>query len=142
MFRLYLPPSLSQGIHVTQLANTKLMLRSVRVVFWATLLFTFVCAEMPPGRAPHLFAWDKAEHFVAFYVLTFLAAAAFPRLRMLIVLLALSLFGAIIELVQALPFIHRDCDFWDWVADVAAICACLAPILLAHWRMRNAKEAI
>ncbi len=88
----------------------------------------FICAEMPPSRAPHLFAWDKAEHFVAFYTLAFLAAAAFPRLGLLIIVMVLSCFGAIIELVQALPFIHRDCDFWDWVTDTIAICAAFGSI--------------
>lgn len=89
---------------------------------------------MPAGRAPHLFPWDKAEHFAAFYVLSFLAAGAYPRASLVIVALWLSLFGAGIELVQALPFVHRDCDIWDWVADTLAILAALAPILLERWR--------
>jgi hypothetical protein len=88
---------------------------------------------MPASRAPHLFPWDKAEHFLAFYVLSFLAAAAYPRLSLAVVALWLSLFGAAIELVQALPIVHRDCDFWDWVADSAAISAALAPIVLERW---------
>lgn len=118
-------------------ANTKLQLLGAKAAFWGTVLFTFVCAEIPPKYAPHLFPWDKAEHFVAFYVLAFMAAAAFPRLGLTVIVVALSLFGAIIELVQALPFIHRDCDFWDWVADMIAITASLAPVCLAQWRTRN-----
>jgi hypothetical protein len=30
--------------------------------------------------------------------------------------------------------VHRDRDFWDWVADTLAIFAALAPMLLVWWR--------
>lgn len=110
------------------------LLFGARALFWFALLFTFVSAEMPVGHAPRLFPWDKAEHFVAFYVLTSLAAAAYPRVPLTILALWLSLFGCVIELVQALPVIHRDCDIWDWVADSVAIAAALAPMLLDRWR--------
>ena len=30
--------------------------------------------------------------------------------------------------------VHRDRDFWDWVADTLAIAAALAPMLLVGWR--------
>lgn len=111
-----------------------LVLYAVKALFWATVLFTFVMAEIPESHAPHLFPWDKAEHFVAFFVLTSLAAAAYPRVALVLLGLWLSLFGCAIELVQALPFIHRDCDIWDWVADTVAILAALAPMLLDRWR--------
>ena len=111
-----------------------LLLLGVRLTFWLAVIFTFVCAEMPAGRAPQLLPWDKAEHFLAFYVLTSLAAAAYPRVSLAILALWLSLFGCAIELVQALPFIHRDCDFWDWVADTTAVGAALTPMLLDRWR--------
>lgn len=114
-----------------------LLLHGVRAVFWLTVLFTFVSAEMPVAHAPHLFPWDKAEHFVAFFVLTSLAAAAYPRVPLVILGLWLSLFGCVIELVQALPVIGRDCDIWDWVADTTAILAALAPMLLDRWRRLN-----
>ena len=110
------------------------LLLGVRVVFWLTVLFTFVSAEMPVAHAPHFLPWDKAEHFVAFFVITSLAAAAYPRAPLFLVALWLSLFGCAIELAQALPFIHRDCDIWDWVADTTAIAAALAPMMLDRWR--------
>lgn len=111
-----------------------LLLLGVRVVFWSTVLFTFASAQMPDAHAPHLFPWDKAEHFVAFYVLATLAAAAYPRVPLVVLGLWLSLFGCMIELAQALPFIHRDCDIWDWVADTLAIAAALVPMAVGRWR--------
>jgi len=46
----------------------------------------------------------------------------------------LSGFGALIEIVQGLPIVHRDEDIWDWVADTLAIIAATAPMLLVGWR--------
>jgi len=81
-----------------------------------------------------LVPWDKAEHFFAFYALTGLAVAGFPRGRLWIIAGSLSAFGALIEIVQGLPIVHRDRDFWDWVADSIAIIAALSPMLLVWWR--------
>lgn len=103
-------------------------------LFWATLAFTFYMAVKPPGTGPGLFPWDKAEHFTAFYVLTGLGAAAFPRRPLWLIGLSLSAFGALIELVQALPIVHRDCDVWDWVADTIGVLAVIAPTRLPGWR--------
>lgn len=111
-----------------------LLLNGARILFWGALIFTFVSAEVPPSHAPHLFPWDKAEHFTAFYVLTSLAAAAYPGTPLLLLALWLSLFGSAIELIQALPFIHRDCDIMDWIADVIAVAAALMPMILDRWR--------
>lgn len=114
------------------------VLYGVRAFFWATIVFTFISAELPESHAPHLFPWDKAEHFVAFFVLTSLAAASYPRVALVLLGLWLSLFGCAIELVQALPFIHRDCDIWDWVADSVGIVAAMTPMLLDRWRRLSA----
>ena len=40
----------------------------------------------------------------------------------------------LIEIVQGLAIVHRDRDFWDWVADTIAIIAALSPMLLVWWR--------
>lgn len=114
--------------------DSRLLLRAAQLLFWAALVFTFVAAVMPSHSAPRLFPWDKAEHFAAFYALTLLSLAAFPRRSRLALAVALSAFGAGIELVQALPFVNRDCDVLDWVADTVAIAAAIAPTVLVRWR--------
>ena len=81
-----------------------------------------------------LVPWDKAEHFIAFYALTGLGVAAFPRHQLWVIGVLLSSLGALIEFVQGLSIVHRDRDFWDWVADTLAIIAALSPMLLVWWR--------
>jgi hypothetical protein len=81
-----------------------------------------------------LVPWDKAEHFIAFYALTGLGVAAFPRRPLWVVAVSLSALGALIEFVQGLSIVHRDRDFWDWVADTTAIVAALSPMVLVWWR--------
>jgi hypothetical protein len=114
--------------------KVSLLLSLARLGFVAALLFTFTCAVMPPSHAPSIVPWDKANHFLAFYGLTGLAVAAFPRQPLLLIAAVLSGFGALIEVVQAMPIVNRDSDFWDWVADTLAICSALAPMLLVWWR--------
>lgn len=110
------------------------LLRLAQVAFFAALIFTFYSAVIPPKEAMQLVPWDKGEHFIAFYALTGLAVAAFPRRNLLILAASLSLFGAFIEFVQGLDMVRRDRDFWDWVADTIAIGAALAPMILVWWR--------
>jgi hypothetical protein len=114
--------------------RTSTLLPLARLAFFAALIFTFVMAVIPPAHAVHWVPWDKAQHFMAFYALTGLAAAAFPRTQLLLIALLLSAFGALIEVVQGLSFVNRDRDFWDWVADSIAITAALLPMLLVWWR--------
>ena len=113
-----------------------LLILLARCAFFAALIFTFYSAVIPPTHAVQLVPWDKAEHFIAFYALTGLAAAAFPARRLWSSAVLLSLFGASIEFVQGLPIVHRDRDFWDWVADSVAIIAALAPMMLVWWRAK------
>ena len=105
-----------------------------KFVFFSALIFTFYSAVIPSQHAVQLVPWDKAEHFIAFYALTGLAVAAFPRRNLFLVAGLLSGFGALIEFVQGLAIVHRDRDFWDWVADTLAIAAALSPMILVWWR--------
>src|SRR5262249_4644577 len=105
--------------------------RIALALFVVAAAFAFVDALLPPHEAVSLLPWDKAEHFLAFYVIALLARLAFPRAPFLAIAAALSAFGALIEIVQALPIIDRDASVWDWAADSAGIAAALLPVLLA-----------
>lgn len=106
----------------------------LRLLFLCALVFALAKAFVLPRKTFRLFHWDKAEHFTAFYVLAILAAAAFPRRPLLAIAILLSLLGAGIEVIQALPFVARDSDVWDWVADTLAIAAAFLPLALPGWR--------
>jgi hypothetical protein len=92
----------------------------VRLLFWAAALFALVMALLPhPPPVPGIFS-DKIQHAAAFATLGLLGRFAYPRLSALRLILGLSVFGAFIEIAQALPVIHRDSDPLDWAADTIA----------------------
>ncbi len=103
-------------------------------IFAVILIFTLYEAFKPPSPGPGLFPWDKADHFSAFFVLTGLALATFPKQPLWRIAAAMAALGAAIELIQGIPFVHRDCDFWDWVADVSAVLGVYAVVLAVKIR--------
>lgn len=108
--------------------------RAAKALFWAAALFALVMALLP--HPPHVPGdpSDKVQHAVAFATLGFLGSFAFPRLSVLRLVIALSLFGAFIELAQAIPALHRDSDPLDWVADTLA---CGIVLLAMRWWIRR-----
>ncbi len=111
------------------------ILIGARVALAFCALLTAWGAFSPAGAVhPHLFPWDKAEHFSAFFALTACALAAFPRVKIVWIAAALSGCGALVELIQGLPFVHRDMDVKDWVADTVAILAVVGVVIVARVR--------
>jgi VanZ family protein len=110
-----------------------------RLLFWAAALFAFVMAILPhppelPGNPS-----DKLQHVAAFATLGVLGAWAYVETPILLLLAGLSVFGALIEFVQAIPALHRDSDVKDWIADTLA---CGVVLLLIRWRrIRRRREA-
>jgi VanZ family protein len=56
----------------------------------------------------------------------------------MILLAGLSAFGALIELIQLIPALHRDAELMDWAADTAAAGAVL--LIVAIVRARSARR--
>jgi VanZ family protein len=110
-----------------------------RLLFWAATIFAFVMAIIPqppdlPGEPG-----DKVQHMIAFATLAALGSWAYVSTSGWQLLAGLSLFGALIEFVQAIPFIHRDSDVKDWIADTIAAAVILA--LVAALRARRRRES-
>jgi hypothetical protein len=104
--------------------------RIVRIAFWLAAIFAFIIAVLPhPPQLPGAPS-DKVQHILAFLALGGLASFAYPRTSPVYLAAGLSLFGAMIELVQMIPSLNRDGDPIDWIADTAA--AGLMLIFL-HW---------
>jgi len=109
-----------------------------RLLFWAAAIFAFVMAVVPhppelPGEPS-----DKIQHIAAFATLALFGAWAYARFPLLQLLVGLSLYGALIEVVQAIPALGRDSDVKDWIADTAA--AALMLVLVRWVRMRRPSE--
>lgn len=75
---------------------------------------------------------DKAAHFIAFYGLTALMMAAFPKNRRLEITLAAVMLGASIEIAQI--FTHRGVSASDLAADAAGAFAVWLPMWLQSLR--------
>ena len=103
------------------------------VAFWVALAGVLYMAFKPPG-GPDVGIWDKAQHFIAFYILTTLGSAAYAGRKLWPLAAFLCLVGGGIELVQATPWIHRDAEFADWFADTVAIAAVIGPMCLPKFR--------
>ena len=104
--------------------------RALYAAFWTALLFAFVMAVLPqPPKLPGA-PTDKVLHIVAFLTLSALAATAYPRVGLVRIAVWLSAFGALIEIVQAVPALHRDADVVDWLVDTAAVAVALGVVWL------------
>jgi len=91
-----------------------------RLILAVTMAGTFIAAVLPAAEAPMISPSDKINHMIAFVVLTILAAWAYPRAHLFLLIAAMAAVGGAVELVQAIPFIGRDAEWADWRADVLA----------------------
>lgn len=111
-----------------------LVLWAIRLAAVVAALATLWLAFEPPGDGPGLMPWDKAGHFLSFFVLTLLLSLALPRMPRGILILVLVLAGGGIEIVQG--YVGRDADWKDWIADIAGIACAALPVWLDALRQR------
>jgi hypothetical protein len=86
-----------------------------------TILLAVVVAWLafrPSTGADQGLPWDKANHALAFMVLTVVSARGWPGAGFWRLGLVMLMAGAGIEIVQGLPLIGRDMDGWDVAADM------------------------
>ena len=104
-----------------------------RVALIAAIVFAVTMALLP--KPPHLpidqFG-DKFEHMLAFATMAILASLAYPTVPLLRIGERLSFLGALIEVCQSIPALHRDCDIRDWIADTLAIVVVLLIVRLGR----------
>lgn len=105
--------------------------------FWLCLAGAVTLALLP--HPPHIPVFgDKAQHMLAFGILAMLGNFGFPRMAKVRLGERLSFLGALVEVLQAIPALHRDCDIRDWIADTIAIAAVLVVLhLLKLSRIRR-----
>ena len=110
------------------------MLWLTRLAAALATVATLWLAFEPPGDGPGLIPWDKAGHFLSFYVLTILYVLAAPRVPRWAVVALLIGAGGLIEVVQGQ--VGREADVLDWLADIAGIAFAALPVWLEGLRRR------
>ncbi len=126
---------MAQKLRVNPIAFSVL---AAGLLAWAAVLI--VIAAIGRERiVPRFFNEFRAEHFISFYVIGFLAAAALPTLRLRWLFVALLALATGTELARY--GISRDFArvSVDWLCNVAGAAAALAPIFLC--RLRDAFKA-
>jgi hypothetical protein len=112
--------------------------RICRVLLGLGILLAVVLALLPqPPHLPIDSLGDKFEHSLAFVVLSLLAAGGFPDARLTRIGERLSFLGAMIEVAQSIPVLHRDCDILDWATDTIAIIVTLLIVAAVRAQRRG-----
>jgi VanZ family protein len=101
-------------------------------MFWSAVIFAFVMASLPQPPVLPGSPSDKLLHVLAFACLGGLGSLAYPAASGIALALALSAFGAIIEVVQLVPALNRDAEVLDWIADTIA--AGTVILAIQSWR--------
>ena len=125
---------------VIQRENSMTIDKTWRLLFALALAFTLFMMLQP--NPPHLIfeaLGDKAEHAIAFGGMALLARLGFRKAPDWLIFERLSFIGALIEVMQAIPSVHRDCDWKDWVAD--SIGVALSLWLTSRLRLRERLDA-
>ncbi|MEA9601209.1 VanZ family protein [Polynucleobacter sp. MG-28-Ekke-A2] len=95
-----------------------------KYTFWLTFaILTYLFLVPQQYLIPEVFDWwDKLQHSLAFGVLTILGLLAYARTgsEVFRVIIVLSIYGALIEVLQTLSG-WRYGEFRDWVADVLGV---------------------
>ena len=115
-------------------------MKTLRLTFWAMTagywLLIATLTHLPPKYLPHVPLDDKLEHFLAYgglsAVLGFALWTTFPGRPLLpfLVLVIAMVYGGLDEQTQKL--VGRDCDFDDWLADVAGAMAGILPVVISQ----------
>jgi VanZ family protein len=94
-----------------------LLARLARIGLVVAAVIAFVFAIMPAIPGPETYN-DKVLHGGTFFVLACLASVGWRRSSIIVLFVALTAFGGLIEIVQGLDLLGRDADWHDLVADM------------------------
>ena len=108
---------------------------------WFFALIVAVAFAVGMALMPHppqtVEVGDKLQHMGAFGTLTLLSVLAFPEGSLLRIGERLSFLGAMIEVLQSITALHRDCDIMDWVADTTIIIGVLLVVRVGRRARRR-----
>lgn len=105
--------------------------RPIRLALYAGAVAVLLYLCLAPSKdLPEVSLWDKAEHAIAWLVLTGSGLLLFPRRPRTIALFA-WLLGGLVEVLQGTLPVGRDADWKDWLADSIGVAAALALWIIA-----------
>ena len=116
------------------------MQRFAVILFWSAAAFALIMAGLPHAPELSVESGDKILHMIAFAVLALLGALAYPALSLMALLLCLSAFGILIELIQLIPALNRTADWRDLAANILNAAAVLGVIFVVR-RIRHKSAA-
>jgi VanZ family protein len=115
---------------------------SFRIVFCLTLVVVLLLALLPAQDVKSIgFSYDKLNHFLAFFVLCFLARSAWPRLYFIWPALGLLIVGMGIEVGQYFIGHGRDASWGDIAADAVGIIMALLFWGCWRWWLRKRRSS-
>jgi VanZ family protein len=97
---------------------------------WGMVLFILGSTLSPARYVPDLHLWDKAEHAIAFFGLTFWFGGLLGRQRYPALAGAMLVLGGGIEIAQGAMNWGRDEDILDFVADSVGVSVALTLLYL------------
>lgn len=114
---------------------------AMRVLFWLAAAFSVIMALVPISPYVTIENYsDKVAHILAFGTLTLLAGLGFPGANRWRIAERLSFLGAMIEVVQSMPGLGRDCDIRDWISDTAAVLVVTVLLALVLPRLQETAD--
>jgi len=100
-------------------------------IIWVLILLYFSLTPSPP-RAISILGWDKLQHAAGLFILSLLISSFYLTLKksliksLTISLIATTLFGIVIELLQSWCTVNRQADIFDVFADaLGALLSCI-----------------
>ena len=123
-----------------ELALPTIILWGARFAFLSALVILTVLALLSNQNMDdvgQLIPWDKASHFIAYFVLTCIGLVAWPRLSVLRLGGLVFVYGLGLELVQ--PIFGREQDIGDLIANGIGILSACGPLFLG-WLRRALEE--
>ena len=107
-----------------------------RIALVAAVIFALLMAlsPRPPIDVPML---DKWQHMSAFGMLALPAALGWPEVPLHRIGERRSFLGALVEVFQSIPALHRDCDVMDWLADTCVIVCVLIVVRIVRGPMQS-----
>lgn len=105
-------------------------------LFLASMATAFIAYKslVPTELSSDITHFDKILHFVAYFGLAGLFMAGLPRRSIIMIILSISVLGALIEILQTLMNLGRDGSIMDMMANsLGAICGAI----IAHYILKS-----